>query len=200
MEKFNDELNRVICLIERGETLLDWSYTLSGMYEKGLNSTKDKQKYLTNNKNMLIVLQTNLFFQDSLLCIHSALLGDTKENKEEIGLPYVWLNYKDEIKSVNDNFLAKLERAQKIYKDNNLDIIRNKIVAHKDLQTSGDAIMGFMNRFQNIHLGALNECINTLKSLVLGFDVPQNNGFRDFYTPAFLAFIDIIKPDEETRT
>jgi len=194
MKDLLDELNRVIGLIDRAEALLDWSQDLSGLFELGLSKTSNKQQYLTSGPMMLLVIQVNLFFQDAILCINTVLFGDTSENEEEIGLPYIIQKYGERIYKTNPAFKNRFDEAKKLYENSQLKIIRNKLIAHKDLMKSGDAIAGFMHRYNNIVMNNLKEVILILRGSVAGFNVPRDNGFKDFYMPAFKILKSTVEP------
>lgn len=181
-QNFYDELNRVIGWVERAETLLEWASELSGLYQKEMDSSTNKQEFLTNPRSKLIVIEINLLFQDALLCMHAVLFG---KQKSEIGMPYLLKQYKAEIIKESPNYKIRLEKAQNDFKSGYLQQMRHTIFAHKNRKNSGDAIMGYLNRVSNIHINNLRDTVLTLKGLLLNFDVPQNNGFGDYFGDAF---------------
>lgn len=181
-ELFYDDLNRVIGWVERAETLLEWASELSVSYQVELDASGNKLEYLTSPRSKLVVIEINLLFQDALLCMTTVLFGKAKE---EIGMPYLLKQHKMEIMAKSPKYKIRMDRAQQDFRAANLLEMRHTLFAHKNRKSSGDALMGYMNRVLHIHFNSMREVISTLKGLLLNFDVPQNNGFNEYFGDAY---------------
>lgn len=189
-----DDLYRVLGLIERAETFLDWAIELSSIYQQELDQASSKSDYGVDPRSKLIVIHTNLLVQDAVLCMHAALYGNSEGNDDdEISIPFLLRMYPEEIKHDSPELETFLKRSRSSAEAVGLHSLRHDILAHKNRNRSGDPITMFLNRIRVELLQSLKEIITDIKTPFFEFDIPVNNGFNEYYNEAHEYFIDSFK-------
>ena len=72
------------------------------------------------------------------------------------------------------------------YEATNLDKFRNRLIAHKQADSIGDPLIGYLNPVKRGYVDKACLIVKKIKSAssdILG--LPANNFFRDFYNPSF---------------
>lgn len=180
---FNTLKERILELLFRAETFLKWTQTIYGYYRKGVDDSQNK----------FITTHVNLYFAESLGCIHTLLFGYKSDGREEISLNYLYENYSNKLKTPSElvEYQETFDKIKETYKKARLDVIRNKIFAHKDLVNSGDPITGFLNRINKGHINNLQSILNKTKDhlyMILP-DHTSNNYFESLHEPV-IKFIE----------
>lgn len=126
-------------------------------------------------------------------CIHTLLFGYKSDGREEISLNYLYENYSNKLKTPSElvEYQETFDKIKETYKKARLDVIRNKIFAHKDLVNSGDPITGFLNRINKGHINNLQSILNKTKDhlyMILP-DHTSNNYFESLHEPV-IKFIE----------
>lgn len=186
--QFYDDVNKLMALVDRSEAFAVWAYELHHLYRTELDDHKSlemRHKYMTSAHTKALVMQINLYFQESLLCLHSVIKGYWFGERSEISLETIINKYKDNAPTFYESFKSKSVEAQSIYTKGNLDQIRNDIFAHKNLARSGDSIMAYLNPIKKEFIDSIRETITYLRGFLSNEEIPVNNGFLEYFSDAF---------------
>ncbi len=177
-----------------GKMFYEWAEEYKRLHNSFIPADKwEKQFYLTNDLAKYLVLNSNLYLFYSINNLCSLLSPEQKDlSKKEISL-FEHLNFIDEsMKSVAEQQLLSLKE---YYTSSNLNIIRNKIFAHKDLFTSGDPVTHFM---QLINPEFFDKTFSLLELMQDYFNKYfnnriMNNYLKGYYNNSHNIILDIIK-------
>lgn len=172
----------------------DWSIKYKNLYEElKPKNTFEKQSFITNDLSKYLILNSNLYLFYSINLI-ATLLSHKKDdtNKKELSLfEHVEL-LDNEIKIKANSDLMKLHE---LYKESGLEIIRNKIIAHKDIKTSGDPFTHFFNFINSVFYEKTNEILSKIKDYLKNYslDGTSNNYTKEYYDKSHDIILDMIK-------
>lgn len=126
---------RIIDLAHRARFLLTQVLRIHEYYEEN----RGIKKLFNQDLMSYLVIQHNLCFFDAILIIHTLLKSETPKRKgQELTLEYFLTK-----KPTNNE--KELDAIRSQYKKSNLDQVRDKIIAHKDKNNTGDSINHFLN-------------------------------------------------------
>jgi hypothetical protein len=175
--------NKVLDLLFRAEFFIQAHQSLRTAYLQSMPADPIKQ---TDHFSIpfvnLTILNANLYFFEAVSCIAS-LLRDVQPDptKNEI-------SFHDLSNSVPDptrqGFRDKLSTIFIDYKTSRLKELRDKLVSHKDLDSSGDPTAAFLNLPVQSTVDSSMKIIEALKHL-FSETFPgtiSNNYFSDFYS------------------
>lgn len=200
-----NDFERKICeLINRAETFIQWAEKLLSLYDRIKKikcSPIEKCNLLSNRICQSIVLHHVLYFQEVVLLLET--IFEKKNSPEEISFKFYMKNYltnKEGLKS----FYSKYSIVEKKYKKLPLSNFRNRLFAHKNIESSGDPVAGFLNPAENMYVENIKGIIKEIKTIPPGqFACSSNNYFKDFYEPGFeflfSSFKDEIKKIEKQQ-
>lgn len=170
---FNKLEDRIMELLFRAETFINWSHELCKLYE--INTD--------NSKKLFITMHINLYFAEALTCAHSLLFGNTINEKEELSIGYLYKKYGFKLKKAGKPF----KEIRDEYQQMRLHIIRHQFIAHKDLINIGDPVVGFLNHIKKKHITNLEKILIETKKHLYDIlpDPSANNYFLSLYQPSF---------------
>lgn len=170
---FNKLEDRIMELLFRAESFAHWSHELYKSYNEQEASSQ----------NAFITMHVNLYFAESLSCTHSLMYGDSKN---EISINYLFNKYPNHL-NITDQYKDRFNEIKNEYANMNLNKIRHKILAHKDIQRVGDPVTGFLNRITEQHILNLETILKDTSDYLYNVlpDPPANNYFISLYEPAF---------------
>jgi hypothetical protein len=174
--------DRICQLIYRAETFLNWSNLLLNVYEKEWdslqNSVTKQMKFYNKPIAKCIILHNVLYFQEAAICLHTLL--ESKKQPTEISFGYYFAN------AENSELKKKINDIRNEYRATRLDKFRNQLIAHKQADSAGDPLTGFLNPVKKEHVEKACSIVNKLKSLTdINFNCAANNYFEDFYSSGF---------------
>ncbi len=177
--------DKIFEMIYRAETFLRWTQDFFILYEEGgKENSQDALKlneFYSSPNTMCIVLHHILYFQEATLILNT-LLEKKRGSREPTEISFSFYLSKVKI----EEFEEKINKVINKYDKSNLRLIRNRIFAHKQFDSSGDPITGFLNPVKKEIVAEAYSTINELKYLTIKyFSHSSNNYFKDFYNPAF---------------
>jgi len=173
-------------LLEVSLTLLRYASEFEKLYKKYKPSDKlSYDKYSKSKVPTLLRFFHCSFFFDALLNLNTLLKPLQKNpNKKELSF-YELLNELND-SELKEKLLPLVNKLRDELTENNIDKFRNKFVGHKDLSTSIDSNILYLNF---IAVKTFNTSYRITESLneicIKHFDVPQNNSFLSYYNPSF---------------
>ncbi len=182
--------DRICQLIYRAETFLNWSSLLLNLYKKEWNSTNNsitkQNNFINDPANSCVTLHQVLYFQEAIIVLHSLL--ENKKHPVEISFKYYFAN------AEKRSLKKEVDIIREEYKATNLDKFRNRLIAHKQADSIGDPLIGYLNPVKKEYVEKACSIVNKLKSVSSNsFSFPANNYFGDFYTPGFEVLFEACK-------
>lgn len=174
--------DRICQLIYRAKTFLKWSNQLLDIYEKGWdnckNSPENQYKFYNTPNTKCIIIHHVLYFQETVIILHT--LFETKKHPTEISFAYYFTNNK------GNNLEKKINEIREEYHATNLVIFRNKLIEHKQVDSVGDPLTGFLNPVKKEYIEKACSIIEKLRRLFINnFNCAVNNYFGDYYNSGF---------------
>ena len=177
------EIQDKICqLIFRAETFLKWSKQLLDIYKDGWdnckNSPENQYKFYNTPNTKCIILHQILYFQEAVIILNT--LFEAKKHPTEISFTYYFANNKE------NNLKKKFNEIKEEYRVTNLAVFRHKLIAHKQANSVGDPLTGFLNPVKKEYIEKACSIIEKLRRLVINnFNCAVNNYFGDYYNSGF---------------
>ena len=184
--------DKILQLIYRAEAFLKWAENIRIFYNKNKpRKLVEKQKYINNDLVKYLILQHNLYFSEAVLNLNT-LLKLTRGVLRSKELSFEYYFYKNSNKS---EFEKGVDKIREKYKKSNLDKVRDKIIAHKDIKNIGDPITHFMNLISNKLFNSAKSILEDLEQISLGnFKDPIcNNYFESYFTKGQKIVLDMVK-------
>jgi hypothetical protein len=174
--------DKICQLIFRAETFLKWSTKLLDIYENRRDKSKsftDKEyKFYNYPETKCIILHQVLYFQEVVIILHTLL--ENKKHPTEMSFAYYFT------KSKNKDLEKEINDIRDEYRTSYLDKFRNKLIAHKQAESAGDPLAGFLNPVKRVYIEKACSIIERLRILVIdNFDCAVNNYFGDYYNSGF---------------
>lgn len=182
--------DRICQLVYRAETFSQWSSKLLDVYENVLNncknSSENQYKFYNNPNTKCIIIHQVLYFQEAIIILHT--LFETKYPPTELSFSYYFS------KNKNKNLEKDINNIREEYLASHLNQFRNKLIAHKQANSAGDPITGFLNPVKRVYIEKVYSIIEKLKRLVMdNFDCAVNNYFWGYYNPGFEVLYRVCK-------
>lgn len=183
-------LDQIQQLLERGLFFAEYSKKYKDLYDKKKSQKKD---YKHSPNRTMICVQNGLYFNEALLNLETLFSREREdEDKEEISFRVL---LKGEPKE-SERYL-EYEKIREEYFDSPLPILRNKFIAHKDLNLTKDPMGGFLNPWRDkwpdkviYFYSKLNDYLHNY------FDVISNDTFEQFYGDSFDYLYKKLEDDE----
>jgi len=174
--------DRICQLIYRADTFLKWSKQLLDIYENGWdnckNSSENQYKFYNTPNTKCIILHQVLYLQEAVIILHT--LFETRNPPTELSFSYYFANNKE------SNLEKKVNEIRAKYWETHLSIFRNKLIAHKQANSVGDPLTGFLNPVKREYIEKACSIVGKLRRLVIdNFDCAVNNYFGDYYNSGF---------------
>jgi hypothetical protein len=189
--KLEDRINE---LYGSAYMFFDWSIKYKNLYnELRPEEIWAKQTYISNDLAKYLILNSNLYLFYSINLI-ATLLSHKQENidKKELSL-FEQIDYLDENIKINAN--DNLNILCSYYKESGLDIIRNKIIAHKDIKTSGDPFTHMFNFVNPIFYDKAKEILSKIENYLDSYFFNRifNNPSKVYFDNSHTIILDFIR-------
>lgn len=167
--------DRISQLIYRAEVFLDYSEKLVDLYEKC-----KKNKIDMNDPAIVSLKLHHILYLNEVVLILASIFESKRNKPQEVSFSsYCDLLTKYKISSEINNLCN-------FYWKSIIPKIRNRIIAHKQMDSIGDPCAGFINCYSSKVTKATRDLFNKTKKYVNeNFDVAANNYLEDFYGPGF---------------
>lgn len=192
--KFKEIQNRINGLYLRTHALLYWYKEYKNLYYDLIPSDNlAAQNYYKNNLIKLLPFFGNLLFADVILNINTLLSKYHKnDEKKELSL----YEYIDSIETDKKIIMQKkideiVIEFDKCY----LNIIRNKIIGHKDLYTSGDPDSHFFTFYDEEYINQASSILDMINLVIIKYfnNIPVNNYFKNYFDESHNIFLEMVK-------
>lgn len=186
-EKLLDQIQQ---LLERGLFFAEYSKRYKDLYDKKKSQKKD---YKHSPNRTMICVQNGLYFNEALLNLETLFSREREdEDKEEISFRVL---LKKEPKD-SERYI-EYEKIREEYFDSPLPLLRNKLIAHKDLNSTGDPMGGFLNPVDDKWLEKTKGFYSKLNDYLHNyFDVIENDSFEQLYKDSFDYLYKKLEDDE----
>ncbi len=175
---------RICQLIRRAEAFLKWSDQLLDLHEKERdsyqNSIKKLIKFDKSPISICIILHQVLYFQEAVIVLNTLL--ESKRQPTEISFSYYFAN------AEKNSLENEIDNIEKEFRAAYLRIFRNQFFAHKQADSSGDPVIGFLNPVKKEHVKKACSIVKKLRTLTkrnFNYVAAVDNDFEDLYKPGF---------------
>jgi len=182
-------IDRVQELLFRSEFFLKSYERLERLYQDNIPSDAiEAYKYNTSDVVTLLKINAILYYYETVSCIASLLKEENIKNplKNEISFG-ILRNYVDTLRK--DEYIKDIEHIYNYYNKSGLKDIRNKIVDHKDLKTSGNPVTSFINFVNPRYVEPCHNIIKELKTILEKY-IPNEQLWNDYYSGYYSKAID----------
>lgn len=188
-----DRLNQ---LLDRAEMFLNWSKDLYVLYDKNFKkcvTTKEKMDFFSNKSARYLTLHNVTYFYEVALILNTLLKARGKDPELSFS------NYFSEKEPTE--FENEIAEIRKKYYDSKIGTIRNKIVAHKDINNIGDPLTHFMNPINTVFIDEASEIVTLLRKTTAKYfkDSYGNNVQDDFYKQSHKFILDVLEKDLDSH-
>jgi len=175
------DIQEKICeLVYKAGMFLNWSKKLLELYiieyEKYKNSIKKLIKLYNKPIVKFIIIHNVLYFQEAVLDLNT--LFERKGNPTEISFKFYFFNTK------KSELEKNIDKVVKEYDKTGLREVRNKVLAHKQIDKAGDPISLFINPINKEHIEKAFLIIQKLKELIKE-NFKCYNYFENYYNSSF---------------
>jgi len=132
---------------------------LLDIYDKSSDKCKESAnkecKLYNYHKTKCIILHQVLYFQEVVIILNT--LFENKKHPTEMSFSYYFT------KSKNKDLKNEINKIRDEYRTFYLNKFRNKLISHKQTDSAGDPIAGFLNLVKRVYIEKVYSIIEKLK-------------------------------------